>query len=67
VLRVSEEKNMLISFNQPTVCIVIYGDIFVEGKRYTIGKFFIIGSVKIDICFKEKSLLVMFHKDSIEN
>lgn len=66
VLRVSEEKSMMISFNQLTVCVVSYGDIFVAGKRHTIGKFFVIGTVKVDICFKEKSMIVMFNKDVLE-
>lgn len=66
VLRVSEEKSMMISFNQLTVCVVSYGDIFVDKKRYTIGKYFEIGTVKVDICFKEKSMIVMFSKDALE-
>ena len=66
VLRVSEEKSMMISFNQLTVCVVSYGDIFVAGKRHTIGKFFVIGTVKVDICFKEKRMIVMFNKDVLE-
>jgi hypothetical protein len=66
LLRVSEERSMVISFNQPTVCVVVYGDVIVEDKSYPIGKFFVVGELKISLAFKEKSLLVMLHKQSIE-
>lgn len=34
---------MALSFNQCTICIVIYGEVEVESKRYTNDKFFVVG------------------------
>lgn len=56
---------MMISFNQPTICVIVYGNLIVEGKRYSTGKYFVVADVKIDIAFHGKSLLVMLNKESV--
>jgi hypothetical protein len=43
---------MVISFNQPTVCIIIYGEVIADDKAYAIGKFFVVGEVKLSLSFK---------------
>ena len=65
LLRVGEERSMVISFNQPTICIIIYGEVIAEEKSYAIGKFFVVGQVKLTLNFKEKSLMVMLHQQSV--
>lgn len=58
---------MVISFNQPTVCIIVFGEVVVEGKNFGKGDYFIMLEGKVDMFFRHKTTLIMLHKDELEN
>ena len=60
-------NNMVINFNQPTVCVVIFGELSTEGKTFVKDDFFVIREDRVQIFFRHKTTLVMLHKQDVEN
>lgn len=56
---------MIINFNQPTVCVVIFGELIIEGKMFSKGDFFTIKENRVEIFFKHKTTLVMLHQEDL--
>jgi hypothetical protein len=67
ILRVRKARSsMVVNFNQPTVCIVVFGEVVLEGKTFPKGDFFIILEDRVEIYFRHKTTLAMLHKEDIE-
>ena len=53
---------MIINFNQPTICILVFGSVLLEGKLYSKGGFFIATNDRIEMFFSNKTTMAMLHK-----
>lgn len=67
VFRVKEDRiAMMLNFNQPSICVVVYGEVVSGGRKYQAGEFMVSGDARLEMNFQQKSCLVMLNKLDLE-
>jgi hypothetical protein len=56
---------MLVNYNQPTLSIIIYGELKLNNKLMSKGQYFWTGVEKIEVHFMKKSLLMMLNRHDL--
>lgn len=57
---------MVINYNQPTISILIYGELKCKQKVYSKGGYFMSGEEKIEVEFLKKTSIVMLNRKDFE-
>lgn len=66
IFRVKKCGSIVINFNQPTVCVVVFGDVRVGDRRFRKGDFFVSPEERLEVYFQLKTTMVMLHKEELE-
>ena len=58
---------MVINYNQPTLSIVVYGEVRIDKRIYAKGTHFLTEMSKVEMQFTKKSLIMMLNQREIED
>lgn len=62
IFRVKEDHStMLVNFSQPTLCILVYGELQTGSKIYAKGSYLTVQPSKVEIHFLKKTAILMLN------